>query len=84
MDGNETLSSPNLSLPSGSLCELLSILTLNYPYISFSLGGRYFVLTLLQTAYAYWVEGKTIFIGKRRTLANRVRISSTFSIIILV
>lgn len=33
---------------------------------------RYFILTAVQTAYAYWVEDKTIYVGKRRTLANRV------------
>jgi len=32
----------------------------------------YFFLTALQTAYTYFVEGKTIFVGKRKTLVNRI------------
>jgi len=32
----------------------------------------YFLLTSAQTAYSYYVEGKTVFVGKRKTLANRI------------
>ncbi|KAF8306711.1 hypothetical protein DL93DRAFT_2065327 [Clavulina sp. PMI_390] len=32
----------------------------------------YFLLTTIQTLYAYYVEGKTIFVGKRKTLVNRI------------
>jgi len=32
----------------------------------------YFLLTALQTVYTYFVEGKTIFVGKRKTLVNRI------------
>jgi len=34
----------------------------------------YFVLAALQTVYAYWIEGKTIFVGKRRTLVHRIEV----------
>lgn len=34
----------------------------------------YFILTAVQTAYAYWIEGKTIYVGKRRTLVHRIEI----------
>jgi len=33
---------------------------------------RYMVLTTLQTLYAYFIEGNTIFVGKRKTLSKRV------------
>jgi len=32
----------------------------------------YMVLTTLQTLYAYFIEGNTIFVGKRKTLSNRI------------
>lgn len=34
---------------------------------------RYFALTTAQTLYAYFVEGSTVFVGKRKTLDKRVR-----------
>lgn len=36
------------------------------------LGCRYLVLSTALTAYIYFVEGQTIFIGKRKTYAKRV------------
>lgn len=38
-------------------------------------GGpnRYITLTVLQTLYAYFVEGDTVFVGKRKTFDKRVR-----------
>jgi signal peptidase complex subunit 2 len=33
---------------------------------------RYFALTTAQTLYAYFVEGSTVFVGKRKTLDKRV------------
>jgi hypothetical protein len=38
-------------------------------------GLRYVILTLLQTLYAYFVEGDIIFVGKRKTFDKRVRLS---------
>jgi hypothetical protein len=35
---------------------------------------RYVLLTLLQTLYAYYVEGDIIFVGKRKTFDKRVRL----------
>jgi len=35
-------------------------------------GFRYLILTTAQTAYIYFIEGQTIFIGKRKTYAKRV------------
>jgi signal peptidase complex subunit 2 len=32
----------------------------------------YMVLTTLQTLYAYFIEGNTIFVGKRKTLSKRI------------
>jgi len=32
----------------------------------------YMVLTTLQTLYAYFIEGKTIFVGKRKTFSKRI------------
>ena len=37
---------------------------------------RYFLLTALQTLYAYFVEGDTVFVGKRKTFSKRVRPSA--------
>ena len=39
-------------------------------------GHRYVILTLVQTLYAYFVEGDIVFVGKRKTFDKRVR--STF------
>lgn len=36
---------------------------------------RYITLTVLQTLYAYFVEGDTVFVGKRKTFDKRVCIS---------
>lgn len=33
---------------------------------------RYFLLTSIQTLYAYFVEGDTVFVGKRKTFSKRV------------
>ena len=33
---------------------------------------RYIVLTLSQALYAYFIEGDTIFVGKRKTFDKRV------------
>lgn len=33
---------------------------------------RYILLTVLQTLYAYFVEGDIVFVGKRKTLDKRV------------
>jgi len=38
-------------------------------------GLRYIILTLLQTLYAYFVEGDIIFVGKRKTFDKRVRLT---------
>ncbi len=35
---------------------------------------RYIILSLVQTLYAYFVEGDTVFVGKRKTFSKRVRI----------
>ncbi|KAI9441714.1 microsomal signal peptidase 25 kDa subunit-domain-containing protein [Lactarius indigo] len=35
----------------------------------------YIILTLLQTLYAYFVEGDIIFVGKRKTFDKRVRLT---------
>ncbi|KAF8331467.1 microsomal signal peptidase 25 kDa subunit-domain-containing protein [Cantharellus anzutake] len=32
----------------------------------------YTILTAIQAAYTYFVEGKTIFVGKRKTLSSRI------------
>jgi len=32
----------------------------------------YFVLTALQTLYAYFIEGDTVFVGKRKTFSKRI------------
>lgn len=37
------------------------------------LRNRYIVLTVLQSLYAYFVEGDIVFVGKRKTLDKRVR-----------
>ena len=34
----------------------------------------YLLLTALQTLYAYFVEGDTIFVGRRKTFSKRVRL----------
>jgi hypothetical protein len=36
-------------------------------------GLRYIILTLVQTLYAYFIEGDIIFVGKRKTFDKRVR-----------
>ena len=36
---------------------------------------RYVILTLLQTLYAYFVEGDIVFVGKRKTFDKRVRLA---------
>lgn len=36
---------------------------------------RYFLLTALQTLYAYFIEGDIVFVGKRKTFSKRVRSS---------
>ena len=33
---------------------------------------RYMVLTALSTLYAYFIEGETVFVGKRKTFSKRV------------
>jgi len=33
---------------------------------------RYIILTALQTLYAYFIEGNTVFVGKRKTFSKRV------------
>ncbi|KZS96354.1 hypothetical protein SISNIDRAFT_473286 [Sistotremastrum niveocremeum HHB9708] len=32
----------------------------------------YFLLTFIQTVYAYFIEGKIVFVGKRKTFAKRI------------
>ena len=34
--------------------------------------NRYMVLTALSTLYAYFIEGETVFVGKRKTFSKRV------------
>ena len=34
----------------------------------------YVLLTLLQTLYAYFIEGDIVFVGKRKTFDKRVRL----------
>jgi hypothetical protein len=34
---------------------------------------RYIVLSLSQAIYAYFIEGDTVFVGKRKTFDKRVR-----------
>lgn len=41
-----------------------------------SLLCRYVVLSLVQTLYAYFVEGDTVFVGKRKTFDKRVSLFS--------
>jgi hypothetical protein len=36
---------------------------------------RYIVLTLTQALYAYFVEGDTIFVGKRKIFDKRVSVA---------
>ncbi len=38
------------------------------------LYSRYIVLTLSQALYAYFIEGDTIFVGKRKTFDKRVSV----------
>lgn len=40
---------------------------------------RYILLTVLQTLYAYFVEGDIVFVGKRKTLDKRVRAPLCFT-----
>jgi len=40
----------------------------------FVFGGRYVVLSGLHSAYAYFIEGDTVFVGKRKTYAKRVEL----------
>ncbi|EAU89321.2 hypothetical protein CC1G_03586 [Coprinopsis cinerea okayama7 len=35
-------------------------------------NGRYILLTTLSTLYAYFIEGDTIFVGKRKTFSKRI------------
>ena len=37
-----------------------------------TVGASYIILTTVQTLYSYFIEGKTIFVGKRKTFSNRV------------
>ena len=39
---------------------------------------RYIVLSLSQAIYAYFIEGDTIFVGKRKTFDKRVSVASPF------
>ena len=46
-----------------------------YPYhnnVDNSCVSRYFLLTAIQTLYAYFIEGDIIFVGKRKTFSKRV------------
>lgn len=43
-----------------------------FPVFSTSAGCRYILLTVVQTLYAYFVEGNTVFEGKRKSLSKRV------------
>ena len=36
------------------------------------LRNRYILLTVLQSLYAYFVEGDVVFVGRRKTLDKRV------------
>jgi hypothetical protein len=36
---------------------------------------RYIVLSLSQAIYAYFIEGDTIFVGKRKTFDKRVSVA---------
>ena len=40
----------------------------------------YLVLTALQTLYSYFVEGDTIFVGRRKTLSKRVKVSNNHAV----
>jgi Microsomal signal peptidase 25 kDa subunit (SPC25) len=38
--------------------------------------NSYIILSVLQTLYAYFIEGDVIFVGKRKTFSKRVRSSA--------
>lgn len=38
---------------------------------------RYIVLSISQAIYAYFIEGDTIFVGKRKTFDKRVSVAGT-------
>ena len=39
-------------------------------------SDRYVILTITQTLYSYFIEGDTIFVGKRKTFDKRVSTAS--------
>ena len=43
-------------------------------FLLFILHLRYIVLSLSQALYAYFIEGDTIFVGKRKTFDKRVSV----------
>ncbi|TFY74662.1 hypothetical protein EWM64_g9348, partial [Hericium alpestre] len=42
------------------------------PHLLLAWGFKYIALTLLQTLYAYFIEGDIIFVGKRKTFDKRI------------
>jgi len=53
------------------------VLARDHPCCSFLLSIlhlRYIALSLSQALYAYFIEGDTIFVGKRKTFDKRVRV----------
>lgn len=60
-----------------NLISHLTPLTLPLPLILTHVNStfRYILLTVVQTLYSYFVEGDTVFVGKRKTLDKRVRLS---------
>lgn len=78
MAGRETLKKPSLLSLSGCCCKYSCIDSSNI--LPQAPSPRYFLLTAIQTAYAYFVEGKIIYVGRRRTLSNRVCILHAYSL----
>ena len=48
------------------------------------LRNRYIVLTVLQSLYAYFVEGDIVFVGKRKTLDKRVRVTGVVPVFLFL